>query len=233
MKTIVLLLSLAFFPGALQAQYERNKTWAISYTHFADAIQLGIFGLQLGGEYFFTERISLLTDLTVGMAGKSKKKGIQDINFYRFKPELRYNFGDHSKSHYYSGLRISYTFRDFQLTKQGYYFDEDLPAGKAYRFDTAQVSSPLLTASVQFGMVFVEKKRLTFDVFIGFGKRFANTNYSGTANLTVEDYEEPRAPDGFLTPTPSYKFAGRTSYFHMNVGFRILYKFSKQQSADK
>ena len=203
----------------LSATAQEHK-FAISLTPALVETPVVRYGVQPGFEFFINERLSLLTEIAVGVGGE-KDPYYGNSKYLRIKPELRYALGETKLGFEpYTGLQFSYSYRKWDNLSGGSFFDKD----SVVNYDKASINSPILTTSIQFGTIMPISDRVKIDFFAGLGARFIFTDYSRLENPTKDSYLGPRRVCS-LAPAPAYSANGTVSRFHSNLGFRLLYRF--------
>ena len=179
--------------------------------------------VQVGAEYGFNERWSILTDFVVGLK-KNPPTNVSDEKFFRVKPEIRYFLSDRKAySHAYLGLQVSYSGRSWK-DGDGSYFEEDLSEDSAITYQSASVRSPVFTASVQGGTVIPIGENFGLDFFAGFGVRIINTTYSDVQGVGKMQAPRPVCTVMF-SPDPAWLVNGTVVRPHFNTGLRVIYRF--------
>lgn len=179
--------------------------------------------VQVGAEYGFNERWSILTDFVVGLK-KDPPTNVSGEKFFRVKPEIRYFLSDRKAySHAYLGLQVSYSGRNWK-DEDGSYFEENLFEDSAITYQSASVRSPVFTASVQGGTIIPIGENFGLDLFAGFGIRIINTSYSNIQGTGKTHALRPICTVMF-SPDPAWLVNGRVTRPHFNTGFRFIYRF--------
>ena len=210
--------------GLTQSKAQNKAhTWGVSFTPALVSSHSTFYGLQLGAEYNFSTRLSLLTELAVPIKGKSNPF-VTEEKFIRLKPELRYFLSKRwPNAGAYTGLQVSYAARSWNAT-DGMYFEERLYEDSAMTFQSASVHSPVFTSSLQGGCVIPVGDQFALDLFAGFGVRIINTTYSDILNSSKVHAPRPNCQVMF-SPDPAWWVNGTITRPHFNLGFRFLYRF--------
>jgi hypothetical protein len=221
-KTVFFILLYFFFYSSLAAQSEKKKGgWAATISGALIPISQPGLGIQPGAEYRFSDRVSVLAEITLPINRKNSKDSSElNKKYSRYKTEIRYSFfSKNKKSHPYAGLQLSRASRRF-VNQNSFYFKEK-HGDSVYFYDKASINSPVTTASLQFGSIFTYGK-FGVDVFAGIGARFIHT--------TLTDIKNPvngvrNRGGGGLSFTASYSYAGNITMFHLNGGIRLIWHF--------
>jgi hypothetical protein len=182
------------------------------------------YGYQPGVEFLFTDRLSLLTEIAFSI--RKRRDESTDKNFYlRIKPELRYLLFESRRGRLlYAGIQASYAFRKWNEKDSGSYIDPKPDPDLTIQFTKASINSPILTGSLQFGYIIPIYKKLSLDIFIGFGGRTIFTKYDNIENPTV-DLSNRFWDRIFPVYKPAYRTNGTVTRLHFNGGYRLLYRF--------
>lgn len=177
------------------------------------------FGIQPGIAYQLKPHLLLLTEVTFPTRNNNNSDpNYADEKYLRIKPEVKYFFSRTKEFGDYVGLQVSFTKRNF-TSKYGYYYDH-LPNDSVTYYDQARISSPIITASIQFGCLVSIGDAFMLDFFMGAGIRSISTEYTEVINSHVDQIMEHGWHMGF---DPAYNYSGNQIRFHPNFGIRILY----------
>jgi len=180
-------------------------------------------GFQPGVEYRFNDRLSLLTEIT--LTTKSKDPSFSNSKYFRVKPELRYALRESKRGrNYYTGIQLSYTFRKWENSAGGCYFNNKMWADSTTGYDKATINSSIFSCSLQFGTPFSFGKHFSMDVFMGLGVRMIFTGYTNVENVVKHPYMRPTCKI-FPAPDPAWYVNGTIKRFHSNMGIRFFYHF--------
>lgn len=219
-KSLIFLL-LLFFNCTVQAQVSK---WAASYTPAIVYTTQPHYGFQAGLEYRFNERLRILTEAAVILHDRHDSSAVSP-RFIRVKPEIRYLIANHTKKvEPYTGLQLSYSFRNWKDLDGGIFFEESLQDDSAIAFRSATVSSPVFTVSSQLGAVIRVAGHFEVDVFSGIGLRVIHTHYSDIQS-GLKVYAQPPKCKILISPDPAWWVRGMINRLHLNIGLRILYSF--------
>lgn len=221
MRRLLPTILIFIFPIFLNAQKGfPQRDWAISFTPAIVPLPGdGHFGIQPGIYYQLNMHLSILAEVTFQI-GNHSDPYVDDKNYLRIKPEIKYFFSRTKEFGDYLGLQVSFTKRDFR-SNYGYYHDH-LPDDSVVYYDQARINSPILTASIQFGCLVSLGDAFMLDYFIGAGIRSINTGYTEVVNPHVSQIieESGRWRTGY---DPAYYYSGQQIRFHPNFGIRFLY----------
>lgn len=221
MRNISLLLLTLVLLTTASAQVSK---WGVSFTPAFLATNEPRYAWQAGTEYRINDRLSILTELAI-RTGANKDSSAFNSKYFRIKPEIRYITSKRSSGvQYYTGLQFTCSFRKWDELNGGFYFNDHLYNDSTVTYDRAKVSSPVFTASVQEGVVVELGPQFALDIFTGLGVRVINTKYTELEN-TGKDYYQPPTCRMLFTPNPAYWVNGTVTRFHMNMGFRVIYRF--------
>lgn len=202
----------------------QESKWGISFTPALVQSPAIHYGIQPGFEFRINDRLSLLTEIAFTTA-KDKDSSYQNSRYFRIKPELRYTLlGSKRRFNMYTGLQLSYSFRKWDDLDGGCYFNKQLYNDSSIAYNKASISSPILTSSLQFGILLSVSDHFYMDFFMGMGARMIFTNYSGIENATKQPYNTAICKI-VPAPDPAYWVNGTITRFHSNFGFRVLYRF--------
>jgi hypothetical protein len=218
---IFILLFVSYSIAAQKAKTE-NK-WTASLTGAIIPLPEFNAGIQPGINYQFSDRLSLLTEITIRVGNKADKDS-EAVNkkYFRIQPELRYNFFNKKrKRNDYAGLRLSYAVRKFADINKGFYAIKR-PGDDGFFYDKANINSPVITSSIQFGTMFSAGKKLSIDLFTGIGARFIKTAYTDVVNPIKGMRSRPADGPVFYA---SYSYDGNLTMFYLNAGLRLMYHF--------
>lgn len=220
-------LSLLFYVFALNAdaqQHVPSARWTAGLTLGILPVPGSGLGIQPSIEYYFTDRFSLMTDITLQTNKKNNDDSLAfDKKYFRVRPEFRYILSDPEKVvRFYAGLQGGFANRSFTTLKHGFYYT-DKNSDTVWAFDRGRVNSPIITVSLQLGLLIVNKGPLSADIFMGSGARFITTRFSDLVNLHTErrsfGYE-------FFTVKKAYNQLGRIVRSHYTAGLRLIWRFS-------
>ena len=171
--------------------------WGVTLAGAMVPLPTFTLGVQPGILYKVSERVSLLTELTIPVVKNiGDNSGTTNQKYFRIQPEFRYHFPyKKRKNNIYMGLRLSYAIRKLENVDGGFYSDKTAGAGEGYSFDKAQINSPIMTSSLQVGSIASGTKKMSIDFFLGIGARFINTEYTDVVNPVIDFRNRPA--DGF------------------------------------
>ncbi|MBC7946986.1 MAG: DUF3575 domain-containing protein [Chitinophagaceae bacterium] len=218
MRKLLLLAILICCLSSANAQ----ERWGFSFTPAVVQSPRLHYGLQVGAEYRFSDRLSFLTEITKSV-GNHSDSSTRNSSYFRIKPEVRYELPETRRGHRrYIGLQLSYTHRKWKDINGGCYFG-DTVKDSSINFQTASISSPILTASIQYGKLMPITDNLFIDVFMGFGVRTVFTRYSDLVNISKTQYNRAVCK---IVPVsdPAFWTDGTATRFHTNFGVRLLYR---------
>lgn len=221
-KPVIISFLLFFLYFSLSAQTgKQQRGWAVTLTGALVPISQPGLAIQPGAEYRFNDRLSLLAEITIPVYNKNSKD-LSELNkqYLRIKSEMRYSLlSKRKKSHLYTGLQVASASRRF-INQNSFYYDQK-HSDSVYYYDKANISSPVTTASLQFGTIITDG-RFAVDVFAGIGARFINTSISDIVNpvrgVITSEYNGPNF-------TASYSYKGNVTMFHLNGGVRLMWHF--------
>lgn len=225
-KFFFLAVSILVVDGAAGQEDPASRSWAASITGAILPLPEINIGIQPGLYYRFSERFSLITEMTIRTGKKADKDSeAVDKQYFRVQPEIRYHFKTKkSKRDMYTGLRLSYAIRKFADINSGFYATEKPGGDKGFYYDKAKISSPVFTSSVQTGVLLTGKKKFSADIFAGIGARFIKTRYTDQVNPAPGTRSRPSGTPVFYA---SYDYNGSAVWLQVNAGFRLLYHFGK------
>lgn len=220
MKKLLMLSAVLFCFGQTFAQ---SSNWGVSFTPAIVHTTSYYAGLQLGGEYRFSNRLGLLTEFTVAIK-REPDASYPEQRFFRFKPELRYFLsGNKTQAGPYAGLQLSYSFRSWKRI-DGSYFENKIYEDSAITFQSAFIRSPVISSSAQLGVIAELGDHFCLDFFLGIGARAIHTSYSDVQN-TGKVYSLPPKCRIMISPDPAWWVNGTITRVHFNTGIRFLYRF--------
>ena len=217
------LLFLFLFTGILQTRAQ-DRRWGITFTPALAGTTSLQFGIQPGVVYQFNERWQLLNEITF-VPSLHKDPSTVNPSYFRIKPEVRYILTKGiRRTRAYAGLQLAYSFRKWEDTDGGSYFEEALYEDSATSYSSAKINSPVFSASAQTGLIFRLGKRFRLDMFMGWGVRVINTTYSEVANRGKIYNLRPSCLI-FISPDPAYWVNGTVTRVHFDTGLRFIYRF--------
>lgn len=180
-------------------------------------------GIQPSLEYYFTRRLSLMTDITLQTDKKNNDDSLAfDKKYFRIRPELRYILSDPERvARFYVGLQGGFAGRRFTTLKNGYYYADANP-DSVWLFDRGRINSPINTVSLQMGLLIVNKIPLSLDFFFGIGARFIHTEFSDLVNLREV---KKTISYTFLPVKRAYNQLGSITRNHYTLGLRLIWRF--------
>jgi hypothetical protein len=160
-KTLLLgFLLLSFY--LLKAQ---DSKWAVSFTPALVQSPAIHYAVQPGFEYKFNDRLSILTEFAF-TTRKDKDSSFTNGKYFRIKPELRYAI---RKSKWgpelYGGLQLSFSYRKWDDLNGGCYFKSKSQQDSSINFTRGTITSPILTSSLQFGIIYSLGDHISIDFF--------------------------------------------------------------------
>lgn len=226
-KTIILFFAVLFVFHAGGQRIVPDPRWTAGLSFGILPLPGSGLGIQPSLEYYFTERWSLLTDITLQTEKKNNADSMAlDKKYFRVRPELRYIVSPPEKiAKFYVGLQGGFASRSFTTMKNGYYFDKP-ESDSAWIFDKGRVNSPINTFSFQMGLLISNKSRLSMDMYFGAGARFINTSFSGLENLR---YDIRRLGLFSFGIKRAYNQIGKITHSHYVAGIRLIWRFSRQE----
>ncbi len=223
-KVFFMVFGLLVFSSLSGQEVKPEGKWSASLTGAFIPLPEFNFGVQPGLEYRFTNRLSLLTEITIRI-GNSADKDAEAINkkYFRIQPEVRYNFYSKKRNRNdYAGLRMSWATRKFDDINRGFYATSR-SGDDGFYYDQAKITSPVITSSLQVGTVFPAGTKVSVDMFLGLGVRFITTDYTDVVNAFAGVRTRPA--DGRPVFYASYSYEDQLTWFHMNAGIRGIYHF--------
>ena len=216
----VLLALFSLIGNAQQKKGKEKQQWAASLS-LGNVPLPGIpISLQPGIEFFFTPQFSLFNEIGL-QTGKNKNYDSTAINkkYFKYKAEFRFYLGKKVIRPYF-GLQFTTAKRSFDVDKTDRYY-ETSQDDSVYTYNKASINSPVKTGTLQFGIAFRIVKEFYFDIAIGYGIRYSNTEYSSLVN------RQKIRNIGFfnIKPISSYRYNGKITASQLNLGFRLLYRF--------
>ena len=220
MKKLFILSAFVFY---FDQTYAQSSEWGVTFTPAIVHTTSYNAGVQLGGEYRFSNRLGLLTEFTVAIK-REPDASYPEQRFFRVKPELRY-FISKRKKHAgpYAGLQLSYSSRSWKVM-DGSYFEDEIYEDSAITFQSAFVRSPVISSSAQLGTLVKLGEHFCLDFFLGIGARVIHTTYSDVQN-TGKFYSLPPKCKIMISPDPAWWVNGTITRVHFNTGIRFLYRF--------
>ncbi len=198
--------------------------WGVSFTPAFLATNEPRYAIQAGVEYRINDKLSILTELAI-RTGANKDSSAYHVRYLRIKPEIRYVFTNRpSNVQYYMGGQLSYSFRKWDELNGGFYFNDHLYEDSTVTYDRAELSSPIATASLQGGVLIGFGRHISLDIFSGTGIRVIHTKYTDLVNSGKGYYQQPKCKIIF-SPDPAYWVNGTVTRFHLNAGFRLIWRF--------
>lgn len=220
MKKLLLHSAVVFCCNQTFAQ---SSKWGVTFTPAIVHTTSYNAGLQLGGEYRFSNRLGLLTEFTVAIK-REPDASYPEQRFFRVKPELRYFLsGNKTQKGPYAGLQISYSSRSWKAIN-GSYFEDQIYEDSAITFQRAFVRSPVISSSLQLGALATLGDHFCLDFFLGIGARLIHTSYSDVQN-SGKVYSLPPKCKIIISPDPAWWVNGNITRVHFNTGIRFLYRF--------
>ncbi len=217
------LFILSVFGFCFDQTYAQSSEWGITFTPAIVHTTSYNAGLQLGGEYRFSNRLGLLTEFTVAIK-REPDASSPDQRFFRVKPELRYFLSQGKKqAGPYTGFQLSYSSRNWKRI-DGSYFENKIYDDSAITFQSASVRSPVFTSSAQVGTLVNLGDHFCLDLFLGIGARVIHTTYSDVQNRG-KVYSLPPKCRIMISPDPAWWVNGTITRVHFNTGVRFLYRF--------
>jgi hypothetical protein len=207
---------------ALLSNAQESK-WSVSFTPAIVQSPALHYGIQPGFQYAINDRLSLLTEIAFTLAEK-KDSSYLNSRYFRIKPELRYTLAASKRGlHTYAGIQLSYTYRKWSDQHGGGFFDKELYNDSLISYSKADINSPMLTSSFQFGTLFSFGDHLSMDIFMGMGIRVIFSRYSDITNVSKKPYLRPICKI-VSAPDPAHWVYGIVTRFHSDFGFRLLYR---------
>lgn len=208
---------LSFYAATAQ-----GSKWGVSFTPSLIQSPSIRYGVQPGVEYRINDRLALLAEFAFPV-GNSQDSSYGNSTYFRIKPELRYTF---RKSRFgpdmYGGIQMSFVYRKWDDQNGGCYYEKDA-VNTQMSYDKASISSPIVTSSLQFGIIYPLGK-LHVDFFAGMGARMVLTNYSNVENSVGKPFNKAICKI-IPVPDPAFWMNGTVARFHSNFGMRLLYRF--------
>lgn len=219
-KIFLLLISFPFTGSAQQKKQAVEKRWSISVSPGIVPVPGKPGSVQPGIEFFFNAQFSLLNEIGLQTA-KNNDFDSTALNkkYFKYKAELRYYIGENTIRPYF-GLQFTTAKRKFNVGKPNKYY-ELFQDDSIYTYDKASINSPIVTATVQFGISFRVVTDFYFDLSTGYGARFVDTEYTSLVNL------QKNRNVGFfnIKPISSYRYTGKLTRSQFNLGLRFSYRF--------
>jgi hypothetical protein len=218
-KKTLLLFFLAALMGNLAAQ---DHHWSASFTPAIILTNSPHYGIQAGLGYTISNKLEILTEFALSAGSKDPTTGNE--KYFRVKPELRYLWMGIKDSRYYTGIQLSYSFRKWEDTAGGIYFENRFYEDTVTGYNSAIVKSPVFTLSPQFGRLVRINDKMFIDLFLGLGIRVIHTSYSDADITGKQPYWRP-VDKILLTPDPAHWVNGTVVRPHFNTGFRLFLRF--------
>ena len=219
-NSVSIIIYLLLSSALLFAQKEAKKHFAISFSPGIVPLPGGPLGLQPGVEFYFSPKFSLLNEISL-QTGKNKDLDSTAINkrYFKYKAEIRFYFAKTKNAvKPYLGLQFSTAKRKFDVNKSDRYY-EPSQDDSVYTYNKASINSPVETGTLQLGLSSKVFKDFYFNVEMGYGFRFINTEYSSVVNIQ-------KIKVGFLNirPISSYRYIGKLTRSQFNLGVSFLYR---------
>jgi len=230
MRKLICNLLLFFITSSARAQrIFPEGNWGASLTGAMVPLPTFTLGIQPGLLYKVSDRVSLLTELTIPVIKNiGDNSGTTNQRYFRIQPEFRYHFPFRKrKNNIYMGLRLSYAIRKLEDVDGGFYSDVTPGLVEGFYFDKAKINSPIMTSSLQVGSIANGTKTISLDFFWGVGARFINTKYTDVVNPVNGFRNRPADGPVFY---PSYSYNKAVTWLHINAGFRLVYHFGRRSN---
>jgi hypothetical protein len=211
----------------VKAQYApMDQKWGISFTPTIIRTPTIQYAAQFGAEYRINQRLYLLTEFAIPIGHANKDSSAFDRKYFRIKPELKYMLPHGSRRfHEYVAVQLSYSFRKFRHAGEGSYFDNVRTDTIAIAFSSADVKSPISTASLLYGIDIWPMKKFFVEMYAGMGIRNINTHYINVENAHTVQYYQPVDKMPFSIDDAN-DFNASIYRFHLSFGLRLVYRFS-------
>lgn len=217
MKRLLLLLCL---PTLIQAQKSLGQD---SISKVSVVISPALFvpvsvAAQGGIQCRISKRWSVLTEFAYPTFYPDND--YEKINYWRSGIEFKFHAPKSEIQGRYYSLQVNYLYR--KLLEE----DENIAHRKdgEYRYDMAEIRSPVLSLALKLGVELNAKKKRSFaDVFLGMGVRRVFNKYT-TKNLRLTSID--RAPDNFewIFPDEGWRFDYPLTRFHFTAGLRFGFR---------
>ena len=201
----------------------QRGTWALTFTPALVETSTIRYGLQMGSAYTLNSHLQLLTEGTVAL-GQVDESNSTHTRFFRLKPELRYFLAsEHVPFRTYLGLQVAYAHRSWVNPNSGVFNEGSFSSDSVVRYASANVRSPFLSFTTQFGGVLKLRNRISLDGFIGLGVKSVFTSYSNIKN-PEKALAVPVKCRIMFRPDPAWWVNGTLTRFQFNTGIRIIYR---------
>ncbi|WP_341224963.1 hypothetical protein [uncultured Arcticibacterium sp.] len=176
---------------------------------------------------------------TLGVEVRSNKRlayaldigyGAHDLNFDRFywdegyrfleiRPQIKYYFKSNSNRYgYYCALELFYIHISDQIQNEYYHKASN---SQVLSFDSADFDKTKHGLHIIGGVSLIAYKKISFDLFVGFGAAIRKITYQNVIN--PEEIEYPR----YEWYIPTNLFEQQRLDFHMTLGTKIGFNFNK------
>lgn len=221
LKKITLFCCLCFLINVVFAQIKMVKVGLSPAVAITPNYSIAI---QPSAEFSLSKKIKLLTEFTIPFNNFEKNRDFSGINFFKTKAEIRYHIKPIKPL--YIGLQMAYTYRKFDAVTKGRFYEKKYYDTVAYLYQSATISSPVLTISMQVGWLIKFFSRFYGDFFLGAGYRNVNTTYSNINGLQKINVDRPK-DSFFFSPEPAHQINRIVHRLQVNGGFRLLYQLHK------